>query len=93
MAPVNMNWTTQPQRQIDLAKARVEATLHESAPKLTTLEKAFRASALRQKARHQDRKSTRLNSSHTVISYAVFCLKKKKIIKKQTNIVGYREGV
>src|SRR5438132_8768752 len=29
-----------------------------------------------------DRKSTRLNSSHTVISYAVFCLKKKK--KKHT---------
>src|SRR5438034_2223122 len=27
----------------------------------------------------QDRKSTRLNSSHTVISYAVFCLKKKKM--------------
>src|SRR5207253_7851808 len=32
----------------------------------------------------QDRKSTRLNSSHVAISYAVFCLKKKKkkIIKK-----------
>src|SRR5438034_4066068 len=28
--------------------------------------------------RFRDRKSTRLNSSHTVISYAVFCLKKKK---------------
>src|SRR5436190_8996819 len=28
---------------------------------------------------HVDRKSTRLNSSHTVISYAVFCLKKKKL--------------
>src|SRR5438034_3721498 len=28
-----------------------------------------------------DRKSTRLNSSHTVISYAVFCLKKKTIKK------------
>src|SRR5436190_11379507 len=28
-------------------------------------------------ARVRDRKSTRLNSSHTVISYAVFCLKKK----------------
>src|SRR5699024_11387569 len=27
---------------------------------------------------HQDRKSTRLNSSHVSISYAVFCLKKKK---------------
>src|SRR2546426_5141191 len=29
-------------------------------------------------ADHGDRKSTRLNSSHLVISYAVFCLKKKK---------------
>src|SRR5205807_5869489 len=29
-------------------------------------------------ARRSDRKSTRLNSSHLVISYAVFCLKKKK---------------
>src|SRR5258708_31492477 len=32
---------------------------------------------LRQK-RKSDRKSTRLNSSHQIISYAVFCLKKKK---------------
>src|SRR5256885_5859868 len=31
-------------------------------------------------SRRQDRKSTRLNSSHLVISYAVFCLKKKKHI-------------
>src|SRR2546426_4579238 len=30
-------------------------------------------------SRRADRKSTRLNSSHLVISYAVFCLKKKKI--------------
>src|SRR5438552_17089255 len=30
-----------------------------------------------------DRKSTRLNSSHQIISYAVFCLKKKKINKKK----------
>src|SRR5690606_41809371 len=29
-------------------------------------------------AEHRDRKSTRLNSSHVKISYAVFCLKKKK---------------
>src|SRR5256885_4936969 len=29
----------------------------------------------------QDRKSTRLNSSHLVISYAVFCLKKKNILQ------------
>src|SRR5438034_5753748 len=33
---------------------------------------------LRGRALPRDRKSTRLNSSHTVISYAVFCLKKKK---------------
>src|SRR5258708_31677020 len=34
-----------------------------------------------------DRKSTRLNSSHQIISYAVFCLKKKKkTIKKKKNM-------
>src|SRR5207249_11319198 len=33
-----------------------------------------------------DRKSTRLNSSHVSISYAVFCLKKKKKKKKSRNI-------
>src|SRR5256885_12151612 len=32
----------------------------------------------------RDRKSTRLNSSHLVISYAVFCLKKKKKTNKQS---------
>src|SRR2546429_3207954 len=31
--------------------------------------------------RHRDRKSTRLNSSHGYISYAVFCLKKKKTLR------------
>src|SRR5436309_12592033 len=35
--------------------------------------------------RCEDRKSTRLNSSHVKISYAVFCLKKKKINKKNTH--------
>src|SRR5947209_16891413 len=33
----------------------------------------------------EDRKSTRLNSSHANISYAVFCLKKKKKTKKHYN--------
>src|SRR2546427_5376329 len=32
----------------------------------------------------QDRKSTRLNSSHSQISYAVFCLKKKKLTREYT---------
>src|SRR2546426_3954130 len=45
----------------------------------------------------EDRKSTRLNSSHLVISYAVFCLKKKKnqnneknALNKATGQVGYK---
>src|SRR5260221_9581022 len=42
-------------------------------PETTTLSPGFTPSIT------TDRKSTRLNSSHTVISYAVFCLKKKKI--------------
>src|SRR5438034_5590569 len=42
---------------------------------------SFRSLELGEAPPHEidpDRKSTRLNSSHTVISYAVFCLKKKK---------------
>src|SRR5947207_6720474 len=41
-----------------------------------------------------DRKSTRLNSSHTVISYAVFCLKKKKRQKteEETERAGATTG-
>src|SRR6266850_4931264 len=37
-----------------------------------------RCHSRRADASHRDRKSTRLNSIHLVISYAVFCLKKKK---------------
>src|SRR5207244_7812686 len=45
----------------------------------------------------RDRKSTRLNSSHQIISYAVFCLKKKKKKRKQRAMILYnsvtrREG-
>src|SRR3990170_7818079 len=40
----------------------------------------------------EDRKSTRLNSSHQIISYAVFCLK-KKIKKQQQHNVVFIEGL
>src|SRR5438309_4516481 len=42
----------------------------------------------------RDRKSTRLNSSHSSISYAVFCLKKKKgrHLKRQVGVVCSRVG-
>src|SRR5438132_2529544 len=47
--------------------------------------RGHRALADRAPAARADRKSTRLNSSHTVISYAVFCLKKKKQNKRHSN--------
>src|SRR5260221_8963078 len=40
-----------------------------------------------------DRKSTRLNSSHTVISYAVFCFKKKKNDERHRGDQGERESI
>src|SRR5258708_24346341 len=42
--------------------------------------------------RQIDRKSTRLNSSHQIISYAVFCLKKKKDVSRRTHSVNNRCG-
>src|SRR2546422_3175983 len=47
------------------------------------------AQILREESARRDRKSTRLNSSHGYISYAVFCLKKKK--KTQSNIFMQRD--
>src|SRR5256885_12070602 len=41
----------------------------------------------------RDRKSTRLNSSHLVISYAVFCLKKKKKQKVISNTTKQHNGL
>src|SRR5947209_14349697 len=45
------------------------------------------------KRRQPDRKSTRLNSSHANISYAVFCLKKKKKIRDQLCQIEQRQLV
>src|SRR5437762_10078294 len=40
-----------------------------------------------------DRKSTRLNSSHRCISYAVFCLKKKKTKQKKKNLYSKQKYI
>src|SRR5215204_4317224 len=52
---------------------------------------------VRERPGHGDRKSTRLNSSHTVISYAVFCLKKKKTRNRNKtllmSITSWRYGI
>src|SRR5256885_8424240 len=44
--------------------------------------------ALRELEVDRDRKSTRLNSSHLVISYAVFCLKKKSLLPRKPNVLS-----
>src|SRR3712207_6849748 len=57
---------------------QVETSHHEGGP--SQHEIALRANEALKMADDVDRKSTRLNSSHANISYAVFCLKKKKSI-------------
>src|SRR2546427_3757601 len=52
------------------------------------LRHARRQVAAMKVATWQDRKSTRLNSSHSQISYAVFCLKKKKLSKYNADDVA-----
>src|SRR5256885_6694098 len=55
-----------------------------STPALDALSTLTMALEGHRQGRERDRKSTRLNSSHPVISYAVFCLKKKKQIRPIT---------
>src|SRR5438067_7218859 len=62
------------------AAVRAEALVRVSDPTAGLLEPA---SFLEVGSDTLDRKSTRLNSSHVSISYAVFCLKKKKIMNTQ----------
>src|SRR2546427_8388934 len=58
---------------------RLDSSRLETCSGRVAYEEAHEASALVRRAL-RDRKSTRLNSSHSQISYAVFCLKKKKKI-------------
>src|SRR5258707_1559719 len=51
--------------------------------------KIFRLRGDDRVSRPGDRKSTRLNSSHANISYAVFCLKKKKIMHTRSLLLGW----
>src|SRR5260221_1650008 len=55
----------------------VDLDLHRSRLRLRERLSREHVLDLRRSRRRRDRKSTRLNSSHTVISYAVFCLTKK----------------
>src|SRR5256885_12426703 len=66
--------------------------LHELSPQTGSLEQAFMQITGDSVEYHTgDRKSTRLNSSHLVISYAVFCLKKKKNIDRHLKAQQHQE--
>src|SRR3712207_7332518 len=76
--PINPAWAASemPSKEVvPVARQKMMiATKSAASPILVTMN-AFKAASL---ADGLDRKSTRLNSSHANISYAVFCLKKKK---------------
>src|SRR5438132_2388516 len=62
---------------VAMASVHSEGTRAAVATPHADADPVFRSRLVDVLAEHEDRKSTRLNSSHTVISYAVFCLKKK----------------
>src|SRR3712207_9013027 len=76
------------------ARARAPALVHGEGrrvvrDRLRQVRRRGRDSEARERARpNQDRKSTRLNSSHANISYAVFCLKKKKKTPKMCTLTA-----
>src|SRR5437879_10077571 len=68
-----------------VARARGEAGAHPVALHLVAVDVPILV-VLHVPARGADRKSTRLNSSHRCISYAVFCLKKKKDTRSRETV-------
>src|SRR5438128_8313843 len=71
---------TGPERAVEVMRGEVESALQVFAGEIEQTPPAYSAVKV---DGQPDRKSTRLNSSHGSISYAVFCLKKKK--KKEKN--------
>src|SRR2546430_11768847 len=70
---------------ICLAQDRLMAALHGAGEKIRRVGELWSRFSLEGGAENlEDRKSTRLNSSHSQISYAVFCLKKKKRDAEET---------
>src|SRR5438034_5957126 len=74
--PYTTLFRSRQQRRIRQALQKVEHVFPSC--RQGTRKRQRQSRTLPESVRTADRKSTRLNSSHTVISYAVFCLKKKK---------------
>src|SRR2546430_3981973 len=66
------------------AGKRIQTASYRQIERMRARKRAF--SKQRECDPHVDRKSTRLNSSHSQISYAVFCLKKKKKNKEKHTV-------
>src|SRR5256885_10183702 len=73
------------ERNRDRRMKRVSSTVCRSPSKSDRHSSAPRPAKITANSSPPDRKSTRLNSSHLVISYAVFCLKKKKTARLLTH--------
>src|SRR2546426_6168185 len=71
---------------------QIAAGADQAAPRLLRADRALQHHERQAHIVSRDRKSTRLNSSHLVISYAVFCLKKKKTKYNDTNNTNTRES-
>src|SRR5690606_17686789 len=80
--PADLSARQQPQGPGRVRRRRLAEIVHQHAALVGGAGAAVQALVQGGEAAHQssspDRKSTRLNSSHVKISYAVFCLKKKK---------------
>src|SRR5207253_11452991 len=66
-------------RSSDLVGGSASPEQIENAFRILSSDPSVKAIFINVRMRKADRKSTRLNSSHVAISYAVFCLKKKKV--------------
>src|SRR5256885_10058009 len=70
----------------DEARALAREAHAQSSEHLQVILDHIKDAVLRDHRDRGDRKSTRLNSSHLVISYAVFCLKKKKHLQRHASV-------
>src|SRR5207302_6339296 len=70
--------------RVSLQKPRLVTLMDEQQQCDYLIGRIQRIAVMRRAKQQRDRKSTRLNSSHVKISYAVFCLKKKKKNKEKT---------
>src|SRR5690349_24253251 len=72
-------------------RSRPTAATHAPPSQRVRRSRTIRGSGGRSSLLGEDRKSTRLNSSHVEISYAVFCLKKKKTVRMLKGSPGRHE--